>query len=78
MAGYVLLFSTVGYCFANFKTGPCTPNLDIASFMVAGIVCLCLLLKNLVELLRFKTRTNGYSVLVHLTATLILYLWGGF
>ena len=76
IVGYVGLFLTVGFCFINFKTGPCTPNLDIASFLVAGSICLFLLLKNLVRLVLFKKRTNAYSVLIHLAASLVLYLIG--
>ena len=74
--GYVVLFATVGFCFVNFKTGPCTPNLDIVSYLVAGIICLFLLLKNLIRLMFFRNRTNGYSVLIHLFATLVLCVMG--
>lgn len=46
---YAFAFIDVWYCGTNFKSGPCTPNLDIFSWVIASLLSLLLLLKILVE-----------------------------
>jgi len=49
--GYAVVFLCVWYCKLNFKSGPCTPNLDIFSWLIATALSIILLLKNGVQLI---------------------------
>ncbi|PSR54097.1 hypothetical protein AHMF7605_11475 [Adhaeribacter arboris] len=59
-----------------FKSGPCTPNLDILSIFLIGPISLILLIKNLGKL--FAKHPTKYSTLIHgvglLTWMVILFL----
>ena len=55
----------------DFKSGPCTPNLDLISFMLFGPVILVLSLVNAFTTYKLKRETK-YSFFIHFIA---LFIW---
>jgi hypothetical protein len=73
---YAFAFVAVWYCGMNFKSGPCTPNLDIFSWLMANLLSLVLLLKNVLQFAISKERKRIYSIIIHAIAFLLLCAWG--
>jgi len=73
---YAFAFVTVWYCGMNFKSGPCTPNLDIFCWFMATLSSLVLLLKNMVQLAVSREKKKIYSISLHAIAFLLLCAWG--
>lgn len=61
----------------NFKSGPCTPNLDVLSFFLLGPFSLISLILNCI-LAFVKEKPTKYSIIIHLIAltiwTIILFV----
>ncbi len=75
-AAYALLFAIIGYCRVHFRSGPCTPNLDIVTYLMAGIICLVLLIKNGAQAIFWRQQAKAHSFLIHLAGAFTLYLMG--
>ncbi len=75
---YAFAFMAVRYCGINFKSGPCTPNLDIFSWFMMTLLSLVLLLKNTVQLAVSKDKKKICSISIHAIAFLLLCVWGSF
>jgi hypothetical protein len=54
----------------KFKSGPCTPNLDVMSFFLIGPISLILLMINGIQIFWMKKQTK-YSFFIHLAALII-------
>lgn len=61
----------------KFKSGPCTPNLDVLSMFTVFILNVILLIINFIKAFIMK-RKNRLSVVVHLVALLILIILSNF
>jgi hypothetical protein len=67
------LFSAIAVVYfmksGNFKSGPCTPDLDVLGFFLALLISIVLTLVGIVMLI--KSRQNKYFLIINLTAMLI-------
>ena len=54
----------------KFKSGPCTPNLDVLSVLIIGPFSLIMILLNGVKTFLYK-KPNKFSFFIHLLAFLI-------
>jgi hypothetical protein len=76
LLAYLAGFLIIWFCGVNFKSGPCTPNLDIFSWLIAVGISLLLLIKNLFLALSTKRQTKFYSLSIHAIAFVALVIWG--
>jgi len=74
--GYAMTFLLVWFCRLNFKSGPCTPNLDIFSWFIATAVSFILLVKSIVRFVISRDKRRMYSFSIHLVAFGLLWLYG--
>lgn len=64
---YVVVISIVWLAAKQFPSGPCTPNLDVLSFLVAIVISLILWIRK--AFLTFAiNKVNVYSLIVHTMA----------
>jgi hypothetical protein len=72
------IFTLVYYAFAclvvfyifrsgNFKSGPCNIGLDLVSFLLAGLITFCLLIRNIV-LAIWKKKLRWIPLVMHVMA----------
>ena len=59
---------------AEFKSGPCTPNLDFFSIFFVAILNVILLIINSISTFVLKKETR-YSFFIHLSVFLIFTIW---
>jgi hypothetical protein len=72
IAFYIIVLAAILYFNASgrYKSGPCTPNLDILSVFFLGPLSLMLLIRNGIWAFVMKKQTK-YSFLIHLLALVI-------
>lgn len=73
---YGAMFLLMWYCMANFKSGPCTPNLDVLSWLLASVLSFTFLIASLVQLIRIRGREAVLTLLINLVGFTILLLIG--
>lgn len=73
---YLAMFLLMWYCMVNFKSGPCSPNLDVLSFLLVSVLNLVFLLASILQFIKEKSREALLPLLVHLIAFLILMVLG--
>lgn len=71
---YICAFLLLPFILANFKSGPCTPNLDMLYY---GILFLGTLGMCLYYIVRYALGKETYfpNFLIHILAFLIVFFW---
>jgi hypothetical protein len=75
---YAFAFILIWSCGMNFKSGPCTPNLDVFAWFIFALLSLILVVKNFVQFAVSKDEKRIYSVSIHSIGLLLLWAWGNF
>ncbi|PSR53970.1 hypothetical protein AHMF7605_10790 [Adhaeribacter arboris] len=70
---YLFTFISIGFCIQNFKSGPCTPNLDVLSWLVALLVSSIVLVKNMIQAIFTQKLMRVYGTFIHLAGLTLLY-----
>ena len=70
---YVFSFSVLAFCIKYFKSGPCTPNLDMFSFLIFNVISIGGILVCFYQLIR-RNKEAIPKLILHITALLILYI----
>ena len=73
---YAIVFFAVWFCGENFKSGPCTPNLDILSWLVAILFSFACLILCLWQFFTLEKKTQFPILFIHLLACTLLIFWG--
>jgi hypothetical protein len=72
---YVVAISIVIYCGIYFKTGPCTPNLDILSWIVFSFIGIILFVREIL-LYGFRKKIDVVSTIINFVGLCILFALG--
>jgi hypothetical protein len=72
---YTFAFIGVWYCGKNFRSGPCTPGLDVFSWLFITGSSFLLLSKNVFVLVLAKDKERIYSIAIHAVAFFLLWNW---
>lgn len=60
----------------NFKSGPCTPNLDLISFFLAVLISASMVVITLIRLIISRSNANLWLLLVNITGFCSWFLLG--
>ncbi|MBV9987507.1 MAG: hypothetical protein JO301_07505 [Chitinophagaceae bacterium] len=73
---YLLLAGILIFLSRNFRSGPCTPNLDVLGYLLALIGCFILFVRYLVKTFTEKNKMLLLFALIHASALgLLLHGW---